>query len=105
MCMMEPMLLEAIAGEVERKVVAGEMFTALDVSRALRVRGYWARHGHIKRAVHDLFACGYMGPEYRRTLCDVGGYGGPAWVYHAAKHDPVYYLAGLTVDRMLRATG
>jgi hypothetical protein len=101
MCFMEPMLMEAVAAEVEKKVDAGDMFTALDVSRAVQAQGFWARHRHMKEAVHELFEEGCMGPEYRRTLCDVGGDHGPAWVYHAVHHHPAYYLAGLSTGSLV----
>lgn len=71
-----------IETDVERRVQAGEAFTALDVSRAVQARGVRKRHREMKHVVHALFAAGRMGPDYARTLADVGGALGPAWVYH-----------------------
>ena len=105
MCMIEPMLAEAIEVEVGRKVAAGEMFTALDVSRAVQDQGFWARHRHMREAVHALFEAGCMGPEYGRSLCDVGGEYGPAWVYHRYFDNPAYYIAGLASCALLAQTG
>lgn len=79
----------AIAHAVRRAVAAGEMFTALDISRKVQAQGITERHNTLKYLVHDLFFTGQMGSDYTRTLCDVGGDYGPAWVYHRIGDDPL----------------
>lgn len=67
---------------VAEKVRAGEMFTALDVSREAQRRGCTERHYQIKHVVHECFERGDMGGDYTRTLVRIPGAPIPPWLYH-----------------------
>jgi len=78
-----------------REVVAewvnqGRMFTAFEVSLAVKELGVQERHRNLRDTVHEIiFKVG--GPlEYSRTLMDVGA-PEQAWVYHPKAVSPYRY--------------
>src|SRR5207248_8771263 len=89
--MLNANVIEAIQATVDRKTAAGDMFTAYDITRILRDEGVRARHGQIKQIVHAMFCQCLMPEDYVRSLCDLGGRLGPAWLYHRGCDDPHWY--------------
>ncbi len=75
---------------VQDWVRQGKMFTAFEVSLAVKERGVRERHRNLRETVHEvIFALG--GPEgYTRTLMDVGA-PEQAWVYHPPSSNPYRY--------------
>ena len=74
---------DLIAAIVVGKIAVEELFTAFDVTSAVRRSAVIpnARHWQVKGVVHDMFNQGQMGPDYTRTLQNVGAQE-PAFVYH-----------------------
>ena len=68
----------------------GKMFTAFEVSLAVKERGVRERHRNMRDKVHEIiFRIG--GPQaYTRTLMDVGA-PEQAWVYHPHDRNPYTY--------------
>ena len=71
---------------IEDNIAQRNIFTALDISRIvqkmLKAEGkHIERHRNMKTLIHDLYESGNM-VAYFRTLKDVGGKEGPAYVYH-----------------------
>lgn len=66
---------EILAGVTQRVVDLytreGFLFTALDVSNAVKQTLPTVRHREVSPLVRDLFASGAMGERYRQTLIDV----------------------------------
>lgn len=70
----------------------GFMFTALDVSNAVKQTLATVRHREVSPIVRDLFADGLMGEAYAQTLIDVIAEGRkPAQAY-------LYHLSGADID-------
>ena len=92
-------LTQAELGTEVAKVIEGlmqdeRMFTAFDVTKALRSSGFWAEHGDVRDAVHGMFERGEMsGTGYVRTLVPVPGKI-PAFVYHVYTDDAHAYSFG-----------
>lgn len=80
-----------VRDEVDRHVWPGNMFTAWDITCALRSRGIRQSHHDLKAVVHDLYMEGKMGPEYDRTLIAVGENAEKAYLYHPIGEDPCDY--------------
>lgn len=82
---------DRIAEVVREWVDQGKMFTAFEVSLAVKERGVEERHRHLRDTVHDvIFEIG--GPMgYTRTLRDVGA-PQQAWVYHLPSDNPYRYV-------------
>ncbi len=83
----------AITAKIERLakqwVDEGKMFTAFEISLALKGQGVRERHRNLKSAIHDALA--RIGAEnYSRTLMDVGA-PSQAWVYHKLRDNPYLY--------------
>jgi hypothetical protein len=55
-----------VEAEVQRRMAAGDSFTAFDISRAVQATGIQERHRHMKGIVHDMYERGDM-PGYIRT--------------------------------------
>ena len=66
---------------VRGKINAGEMFTALDITRESQLKGVFERHDNIKSNVHDLYHNAEMG-TYDRTLISIDGVPGQVWCYY-----------------------
>ncbi len=84
-----------LEGIIEEKVLAGEMFTAFDVSMESKARGETERHRSIKHVVHDYYEGGRFPTDYTRTLLNVGA-PEQAFVYHRTVDDPTTYKSKYT---------
>lgn len=85
----------AIEDLVRQRIAEHAQFTAYDITCALRGQERrWRRvlHRDVREVVHQMFSFGQMGLAYERTLLDVGGERGPAFVYHPFLDDPRNYL-------------
>ena len=82
-----------IRGKIDRVVRAfvdeGKLFTAFEVSLAVKETGVRERHRNMRSTVHESIA-EIAGDDYTRTLRDVGA---PvqAWVYHRLRDNPYLY--------------
>jgi hypothetical protein len=65
------------------------MFTAFEISLALKDQGVRERHRNLKSTIHDVLAR-VAGGNYSRTLMDVGA-PSQAWVYHKLRDNPYLY--------------
>lgn len=84
-------VLHAIDDVVRGFVASGRMFTAFDVSLAVKSRGITARHRHMRDTIHEAIdEHASDGADYTRTLRDVGA-PTKAWVYHPWEDDPEQY--------------
>jgi retron-type reverse transcriptase len=72
------------------RVKAGEMFTAFDITLAVRKIGGNVRHNEVRDVVHELYERGRMGAAYTRSLIDVGSPTKP-YLYHRYSDDPSSY--------------
>lgn len=75
---------------VEERVKAGEMFTAFDITLAVRKIGGNVRHHEVRDLVHELYEHGRMGAAYTRSLIDVGSPTKP-YLYHRYSDDANTY--------------
>jgi len=99
----DPLTIPAMENEVQRRIAARDMFTALDISRAVQSLGICERHRDLKHVVHEMFARNAMGADYERTLVTVGQ-GEQAYLYHPLNTDPTLYAHGTqAISRMLPA--
>jgi hypothetical protein len=103
--MCESMLTPQVEALVRRKVAAYEMFTAYDVTRELRAMGETAYHDEVRNVVHFMYRYGQMGASYERTLANLGGARGPAYIYHHACDDPCTYRSRHRNRRALHSLG
>jgi hypothetical protein len=70
----------------------GKMFTAFEVSLAVKQRGIHERHRNMREFVHEtIFRLGIERGDYSRTLMDVGA-PEQAWVYHTVGTNPYDYV-------------
>lgn len=83
-------LIPVVESVVDEKVLAGELFTAHDITLEIRQRGHRAGHGEIRDAVHDYYARGGLGVAYSRTIISISGNGNP-FLYHRGADDPSTY--------------
>ena len=83
---MTPDQLRTIENEVKTWMEAERMFTAYEISRAVRAKGVDLRHREMKDAIHAAIYR-RRSRSYSRTLVDVGA---PerAWVYHPMTKNP-----------------
>lgn len=89
-------LIEDVASE---KVSSNELFTAFDVSIAVRNRATASslsppRHREIKNDVHRVLDTHLQNGNYKRDLRDVGA-PTPAFVYYPVGSDPSTYVSGV----------
>jgi RNA-directed DNA polymerase len=77
---------------VDEKVKVGEMFTAFDVTLAVRKIGGSVRHQEVRDLVHEIYENGRMGAAYTRSLIDVGAPTKP-YLYHRYSDDANSYRA------------
>ncbi|MES2459760.1 MAG: hypothetical protein V4671_04195 [Armatimonadota bacterium] len=87
---------EAVETEVRCRVEAQEMFTAWDITCAVRAQGIVESHQVLKEVVHCLHRYGQMGDDYERTFIAVGNEPKQAFLYHHISDDPCDY--GLSPD-------
>jgi hypothetical protein len=87
---MDPQALPRIDEVVKQFVEQGRMFTAFEVSLAVKETGIRERHRNLRDRVHASIA-EQAGDNYTRTLRDVGA---PvqAWVYHRLRDNPYNYV-------------
>ncbi len=87
------MLDAAVIAKIERLatqwVAEGKMFSAFEISLALKDQGVRERHRNLKGKIHDVLAQ-IGGENYSRTLMDVGA-PAQAWVYHKLRDNPYLY--------------
>ncbi|MDP6354655.1 MAG: hypothetical protein QF473_06130 [Planctomycetota bacterium] len=78
-----------IDGVVKNWLAENRMFTAFEISLAVKEQGVRERHRNMKEYVHEAIAR-EGGATYTRTLKDVGA---PvqAWVYHTLRASPDNY--------------
>lgn len=97
-------LVPVVEQVVNDKVVAGEMFTAHDVTLDVRGRGHRAGHAEIRTAVHDYYGRGGMGVAYTRSTITVPG--GTPFLYHRLVDDPSSFahIRGLNTNVPTSAT-
>ena len=90
---------QAVLHAVTRRVVDkltedGQLFTALDVSNAVKQTLPQVRHREVSPVVRDLFDDQAMGESYTRSLIDVKANGhkdAQAYLYHLDDDDPSMY--------------
>jgi hypothetical protein len=92
--------LQEIETVVLEKCQNAELFTAFDVTKAVRAkvgRSVNVPHNDVKQEVHNLFASGQMGSDYTRTLGNLPLASGipQPWVYHPTTADPSSYGSGI----------
>ena len=99
--MCDMVTLQKIEDTTREKTAKGEMFTAHDITRAVRAqvgRGVNIRHQEVKQEVHGLFASGQFGPDYTRNLANLAGVNPQPWIYHRVTDDPVNYVSALAAN-------
>jgi hypothetical protein len=90
------MSLDALTQQKIEEVVQlwigeGRMFTAFEVSLAVKERGVQERHRNMKGLIHEVI-CRLGGANaYTRTVMDVGA-PEQAWVYHRLYDNPYTYV-------------
>lgn len=87
---MDAVIQQKIDEVVKEFVEAGRIFTAFEVSLAVKEKGVRERHRNMRSYVHESIA-EQAGQSYTRTLRDVGA---PvqAWVYHRLRDSPYEYV-------------
>lgn len=83
---MTPDQLKVIEDEVKIWMDSERMFTAYEISRAVKTKGVGLRHREMKETIHAAIYR-RRSRSYSRTLIDVGA---PerAWVYHPMSKNP-----------------
>lgn len=94
------MFVNEIEQVVSEKVQRGDLFTAFDVTKAVRQivgRSTPVPHNEVKSEVHNLFANGHMGSDYVRNLGNLPLAAGipQPWIYHRNTDDPSTYGSGI----------
>lgn len=87
--------LQLVEQIVLEKAQAGEMFTAYDVTRAVRQkvgRSVNVPHNDVKQEVHTMFANQQIGTDYTRSLGNLAGLQTQPWIYHRTTDDPANYM-------------
>jgi bifunctional DNA-binding transcriptional regulator/antitoxin component of YhaV-PrlF toxin-antitoxin module len=92
--------LQEIETVVLEKCQNAELFTAFDVTKAVRAkvgRSVSVPHNDVKQEVHNLFASGQMGSDYTRTLGNLPLASGipQPWVYHPTTVPASNYGSGI----------
>ena len=93
-------VLQVIEQKTQEKIGNGEMFTAYDITRAVRAqvgRSTNVAHQEVKQEVHGLFASGQFGVDYTRNLANLAGVNPQPWIYHRTTDDPTNYVSILGV--------
>jgi hypothetical protein len=90
--------LQVIEQVTQDKTQNGQLFTAHDITRAVRAqvgRGTNVPHREVRQEVHNLFANGQFGADYTRSLANLPGINPQPWVYHRNTDDPSTYVSAL----------
>lgn len=82
-------LVAVVEATVDDHIQSGQMFTAHDITLAVRGKGHKAPHNDVRDAVHDYYSRGGMGIAYTRSNISVPG-GNPI-LYHQSTDDPLSY--------------
>lgn len=85
-----PDLNATVRQAVTDKVNANEMFTAFDITKAIRQTGARAYHSQVKGIVHGMFQNGEM-TGYDRTTIDLPNNPGRPFLYFPPTADPSTY--------------
>jgi hypothetical protein len=88
--MCHPSYRQTAEAEVNRRVQAREMFTAWDITCAVRAQGVRESHRILKEVVHSMHRYGQMG-DYERTFMAVGAGPTQAFLFHHPDNDPCDY--------------
>ena len=83
---MTPDQQNTIENEVHAWMDAGRMFTAFEISRAVKAKGVQLRHRDMKDFIHAAIYR-KRSKTYTRTLKDVGA-PEQAWLYHPMNKNP-----------------
>lgn len=76
------------------KASHGNMFTAHDITRAVRTklgRRVEVPHHDVKLIVHEMFEGNNIGSDYTRTMAIFPGVSPLPWIYHKVSDDPRSY--------------
>jgi len=90
---MDSMVQTAIESLVEQKAQAGQMFTAYDITQAVRQqvgRGVDVPHNSVRDEVHALYGDMSSNYSYTRSFIRLTN-GQEAWLYHPVTDDPYTY--------------
>ena len=79
-----------VRNAVTEKVNANEMFTAFDITKAVRQSGGRAYHSQVKGIVHGMFQNGEM-TGYDRMVVDLPNSPGRPYLYYPPTADPSTY--------------
>lgn len=80
--------VEAVVKEFVDK---NSLFTAFDITREVRKRGFSGKHGDMKRMVHQAYLSNGM-PNYDRTNIQIDTVTGTPFLYHPIGLDPNDYF-------------
>lgn len=80
--MCDPHTLNKIEALVEAKMVAGEMFTAFDITLALQHQGVKKRHRQIRKDIRQTADTLMWRFGYQNSYIDLPGIGAKAHLYH-----------------------
>ena len=83
-------MITKIKDVVMDKVNDNEMFTAFDITKAIKNQGVSAKHNDIKKVVHGMFFNGDMGGGYDRQVVRIGK--AKPFVYFPIVSDPTTYM-------------
>jgi hypothetical protein len=90
--MTDAAILKVIEAVAKEKSGNGDMFTAHEITKAVRGKGHRLAHRDGRDAVHDLYSRGEFGIAYTRTQVDIGQQAWP-WLYHKTADDPSTFVA------------
>jgi hypothetical protein len=91
--MCEKFVLAKIEKLLETKMNNGEMFTAFDITQALKSDGVKKRHRAIRHDIQRTATTLMWRYNFQRTLADLPGTRARAFVYHPFNTDHNAYLA------------
>jgi hypothetical protein len=91
-------LAQLIEKTALQKVQNGEIFTAHDITRAVRQQtATRVGHNDVRSEVHSLFSRGMM-PNYTRTLATFPGVNPQPWIYHPFTADVSQFQSKIVVQ-------
>lgn len=83
---------QLIEQTVSDKVQKNELFTAFDVTTAVRKQSSGrVFHNEVKKVVHKLYDSGVMGPDYTRSVAVNLNVSPQPFLYHPMSADPTQY--------------
>lgn len=89
----DPVIRQLVEDAIDEKINSGDMFTAFNITRAVRSDGTRARHEDVKSVVHQIFNSGKMG-NYTRSQINVAGANIQPFLYHPVGADITEYDPG-----------